>query len=347
MTNQLRSLAWLVTGVIMAMVLLASSTTWQAEALPGPEESTIVAVTPARILDTRDPTNLGLSGPFVSPTPQKLQVTGSVMTATGTMTVVPTGATGVLLNVTSINSTANGFVSIRPGNATGPPTTSSLNFLAGQTVPNAVQVSMPTTGTNAGEIDITYDALGVAGPTTDIFIDVVGYTTNTGLQDVVTQLGAKANTADVYTRTASDARYVPQGDIVLHHGTAGMAVYTPDPPAHVNYGGGVTSVGAGGRAGLSLPGPDRLGTVDYGLRSVEWCLHAAAGGAVVDNVFVYGGPHIFITADTENRTTPGCYTVTVNDTSSQAYEIVFDVQGAGSAQITHVHSTWAPETAIP
>ena len=56
---------------------------------------------------------------------------------------------------------------------------------------------MPTAGANAGKIDITFDAYGVAGPTTDVLIDVVGYTTNTGLQELVADVAAKANAADV------------------------------------------------------------------------------------------------------------------------------------------------------
>ena len=128
--------------------------------------SSVVTIDPVRILDTRDPNNIGLPGPFVSAVSQKLQVTG---------VAVPAGATGVLLNVTAVQPTAAGFLSIRPGDAVGAPTTSSLNFLAGDIVPNAVQVGLPTAGANAGQIDITYDAFGVAGPTTEVLIDVVGY----------------------------------------------------------------------------------------------------------------------------------------------------------------------------
>jgi len=145
----------------------------------------MVMVDPVRILDTRDPVNVGLSGPFVSAISQKLQVSGSVPTTAGTQIVVPIGATGVLLNVTAVGASADGFISIRPGDATGSPATSSLNVTAGVTVPNAVQVALPITGTNAGKIDISWDALGVAGPTTDILIDVVGYTTRDGLQELV------------------------------------------------------------------------------------------------------------------------------------------------------------------
>ena len=126
--------------------------------------SSIVTVSPERILDTR--TDIGLPGPFVSAVSQKLQVTGAV---------VPAASTGVLLNVTVVAPSANGFLSIRPGDAVGSPSTSSLNFNAGDIAPNAVQVALPTSGTNAGQIDITYDAYGVGGPTTDVLIDVVGY----------------------------------------------------------------------------------------------------------------------------------------------------------------------------
>jgi hypothetical protein len=126
--------------------------------------SSVVTIDPVRILDTR--TDVGLPGPFVSAVSQKLQVTGLA---------VPAGSTGVLLNVTVVRPTAAGFLSVRPGDATGAPSTSSLNFIAGDIVPNSVQLGLPTTGANAGQIDITYDAFGQAGPTTEVLIDVVGY----------------------------------------------------------------------------------------------------------------------------------------------------------------------------
>lgn len=184
----------------------------------GGVDSTTVLTDPVRVLDSRDPVNVGLAGPFASQVPQKLKVTGSISTTTGTKTVVPTGATGVLLNVTAVAPSAAGFISIRPGDATGLPSTSSLNFTAGQIVPNAVLVALPTSGGNAGEIDITYDAFGASGPTTDILIDVVGYTNSSRLDALQagidgvqaanaaqqTQIDAKANSVDVYTKTQVD-----------------------------------------------------------------------------------------------------------------------------------------------
>ncbi len=54
-------------------------------------ESSVVTLEPVRILDTRDPVNVGLAGPFGRRCPRISKVTGSVATTTGTQTVVPTG----------------------------------------------------------------------------------------------------------------------------------------------------------------------------------------------------------------------------------------------------------------
>ncbi len=209
---------WAAIGAAVA-VSLGAGGLFVAQAAPGPSESTIVTVTPERVLDTRDPNNVGLGGPFVSAVSQKLQVTGSIPTATGTKTVVPTGATGVLLNVTPVNATADGFISIRPGDATGAATTSSLNFTTGDILPNAVQVGVPTSGANAGKIDITFDAYGQAGPTTDMLIDIVGYMTSAGLQELVADVANKANSADVYSKAEADTRFMPVKTVLGYAGS--------------------------------------------------------------------------------------------------------------------------------
>lgn len=195
---------WAAIGAAVA-VSLGTGGLLVANAAPASPESTVVTVTPERILDTRDPVNLGLVGPFTSATAQKLKVTGAIPTATGTKTVVPDGATGVLLNVTPVNAGADGYISIRPGDATGGATTSSLNFTARSVMPNSVQVALPTSGANAGQIDITYNAYGVAGPTTDVLIDVVGYMTDAGLEALSQQV--------VALEAAQDAADTKIGDL--------------------------------------------------------------------------------------------------------------------------------------
>ena len=185
-------------GVVTASVVSPG----RVLALPGATESTVVTVDPTRVLDTRS--NIGLTGKFVAGTSKKLRVTGTITTwieanqQSISRVVVPVGATGVLLNVTAVSPTGAGFISVRPGDATGAPSTSNLNVFPGDIVPNQVTVAIPTSGDNKGKIDITYGA--ALGNTVDIVVDVVGYTTNTGLLDLVNRVEQ--------LETASPARVV-------------------------------------------------------------------------------------------------------------------------------------------
>ena len=185
-TLRVRPFMYFAMGIAVTVAAAWSLSAWQASASVSADESTFVSVSPTRILDTRD--DLGLAGPFVSAVAQDLKVTGTISTKSGTIVVVPDGATGVVLNVTAVSPTAAGFVSIRPADAPGVPTTSNLNFMAGDIIPNSVTVQMPTSGGDAGKIEITYDAFGNAGPTTEILIDVVGYTKNAGLASLQAQV---------------------------------------------------------------------------------------------------------------------------------------------------------------
>lgn len=162
----IRRSRWAAIGAAVAVTLGAGGIAFVGAAS---EPSLLVAISPERILDTRS--NLGLPGPFTSADGRTLQVTGPVPTPGGNATIVPAGATAVVLNVTAVQPTAAGFLSVRPGSATGAPTTSNLNFNAGDIVPNAVTVELPPNGT----INIVYDAFGTPGPTTHILVDVTGY----------------------------------------------------------------------------------------------------------------------------------------------------------------------------
>ncbi len=185
---------WAAIGAAVAVSLGAGGVFFADAASP---PSSVVMVAPVRILDTRDPVNVGLNGPFASTIGQDLQVTGLIATTGGPATVVPTGATGVILNVTVVGPTASGFLSVRPADAPGAPATSNLNFSAGQLVPNAVTVQLPTSGPDAGRIEITYNAFGVPGTTTDVLIDVVGYTVGSaGVGGLVAALEARVATIE-------------------------------------------------------------------------------------------------------------------------------------------------------
>src|SRR6476659_500551 len=101
----LRRSRWAAIGAAVAVSLGGGGVFLANAAASAP--SAVITIDPVRILDTRDPVNVGLPGPFVSAVSQKLQITGSVPTTAGTQTVVPAGVSGVLLNVTGVDPTAD------------------------------------------------------------------------------------------------------------------------------------------------------------------------------------------------------------------------------------------------
>ena len=190
-THALR-IRWAAIGAAVAVSLGGGVTLFaQAGAVPA-TSSTFVAVSPVRVLDTRDAVVLW-AGPFVTGVPHDVKVTGSIPTSSGTQTVMPAGSTGVVLNVTVLNSTADGFVSVRPADAADAPKTSNINFEARKTVANSITVNLPTSGTEAGTFEVWFDSMGVAGATADILVDVTGYYTSTSIAEIETAID---NTSD-------------------------------------------------------------------------------------------------------------------------------------------------------
>ena len=190
-THALR-IRWAAIGAAIAVSLGGGVTLFaQAGAVPA-SSSTFVAVSPVRVLDTRDDVVLW-AGPFVTGVPHDVKVTGSIPTSSGTQTVMPAGSTGVVLNVTVLNSTADGFVSVRPADAADAPKTSNINFEARKTVANSITVNLPTSGTEAGTFEVWFDSMGVAGATADVLVDVTGYYTSTSIAEIETAID---NTSD-------------------------------------------------------------------------------------------------------------------------------------------------------
>lgn len=254
----------------------------------------------------------------------------------------------MLLNVTAVGPTANGFISVRPGDASGAPATSSLNVESGTNLPNAVQVSLPTAGANAGQIDITYDAYGTQGPTTELLIDIVGYTTSAGLQQLVADVAAKANAADVYSKAQVNAGFLPQGAIVMSNGfllspNAGSA-----PTSVQNYLDATRVNGGNGIAQVELDGPRQFGALTYGLQSITYCIRQANGAAYVTQVQVRGVAPDVSTLDATDRSAAGCYTVAANNATSTSFTVswTFAGGGGGFVDFTSVTSTWAPTSAL-
>lgn len=94
-------------------------------------------IAPTRILDTRN----GTGAP-----PGAIGQGRELVFDIDDVASVPDDAEAVLMNVTATGSTTAGYLSIWPGGMTRP-VVSSLNFLAGQTVPNLVLVPIGADGT--------------------------------------------------------------------------------------------------------------------------------------------------------------------------------------------------------
>jgi hypothetical protein len=109
---------------------------------------------PNRFLDTRT-------------TPPALGPGGTKTLPVAGVKGVPADAVGVVMNVTATNTTDAGFLTVYPAGA-AQPTTSSLNFVAGQSVPNLVMSKLGGGAAAifnfAGSTDVVADVVGWYGP---------------------------------------------------------------------------------------------------------------------------------------------------------------------------------------
>jgi hypothetical protein len=81
---------------------------------------------------------------------------------------VPSNATSVVLNITAVDPTGPGYLTVWPAGEVKP-TASSLNYTSGQTVPNLTEVALGTTTSCTGCISIYSYA------SSDVVVDVEGY----------------------------------------------------------------------------------------------------------------------------------------------------------------------------
>jgi hypothetical protein len=117
-------------------------------------------LTPCRIADTRDPPG-PLGGPaLVAGLPRSFPVAG--------VCGVPVTAKAVVVNVTAVGPTAEGFLTLYPAGGS-PPSTSTLNFRAGIVRANNAVARLG----GGGQIAVAYVASGPA--TTHFVLDVSGY----------------------------------------------------------------------------------------------------------------------------------------------------------------------------
>ena len=200
---------WAAIGAACAVTLGGGTFGIVQASVSSGDRAIYVPISPVRVLDTRS--DVGVAT-IEDATPALLTVTGNIATTDGQQNVVPTGASSVVINVTAINPTSDGFVSLRPGDATGAPSVSTLNVTVGGTFPNGATITLPTTGGSAGQIQIWYEAYAATGGTTDLLIDVVGYYANHNHDDryytdteVDTALAGKASASVLTSGLASKA----------------------------------------------------------------------------------------------------------------------------------------------
>jgi hypothetical protein len=176
MDGRLRGVWGFVAGVVVASVVGVGGFAVVRATSGSSSASSFVPVAPVRVLDTRS--DLGLVA-VTDGVARTMKITGSIQTATSNgvvnTVVVPVGATAVVLNVTAVNPTASGYVSLRPGDAYGPPTVSTLNVTAGGTFSNGATITIPVTGAHAGEIQVWFEAEYTTVGSTELLIDIAGY----------------------------------------------------------------------------------------------------------------------------------------------------------------------------
>jgi IPT/TIG domain/Carboxypeptidase regulatory-like domain len=141
-------------GVVLGIVGGLVVSPLRAEAVVG-VAGAFVAVSPARILDTRS-TGGKLAAGESRPIP-----------VTGLGGVPSSGVSAVVLNVTVTETTAGGYLTVSP-TGSARPTASNLNWSgAGVTIPNAVVVKLGS----GGKVDVFQSGPGTA----QVIVDVAGY----------------------------------------------------------------------------------------------------------------------------------------------------------------------------
>ncbi|HEY1570465.1 MAG TPA: hypothetical protein VGG05_03915 [Pseudonocardiaceae bacterium] len=138
-------------------------------------DSTFDTVPSSRILDTRNAVGVSTRTPVPANGTVRLQVEG---TADG---VPENGVSAVVVNVTVLDGTTTGNLTLYP-DGSARPSTSNVNYAKSQTVANLVIVPMPANATSVLIVN-------TSGGSVDVLADAVGYYT-TGLGATFSPLDA-------------------------------------------------------------------------------------------------------------------------------------------------------------
>ena len=185
-THHLSRSRWAAIGAAVAVTLGAGGL---ISVNAANDTSSLVPITPARILDTRSGDRVGSLDTAGASDPYRLKVVG-------TDGIPTSGVTAVSLNVTAVDTQTNdygGYVSVYPCAAVSSvkPDVSNMNFGSGQTIANAVTVPVSTDG---------HICLYVYG-TAHLLVDANGYYTQ-----------ASSGTVDGYTKSETDTQLATKAD---------------------------------------------------------------------------------------------------------------------------------------
>jgi len=261
-----------------------------------------VPVAPCRILDTRPDSTVGAK---TSPFGPGETVTIAAHGAPGNCTGVPATATGVSINVTSVDATELTFLTMWPADEERP-LASSLNPSPGQPpTPNAVTAALSPTG----QFSI-YNYQG----SVHVVVDLVGYYTDHDHDD------------RYYSEAEADARFAPSDALprletaTEHVSCMGSGFFLASAPATAVYG-TVTNTGrwfqnAGGslfrlRCPVSPPDGARLVSATFEVSDTSPATNVES--VRVERYELDGSPHHVATVEsiTTGAGTPGDVTVEV------------------------------------
>lgn len=154
---------WAAIGAAVTVAVGAGGVAVTMAAGPGP--SSFVPITPCRVMDTRTGNAIGpRSTPLEGGVPYTIKVHGM-----NGKCDLPATVTGVNMNVTMVNPSAGGYLTVWPADV-DQPEASSLNWTAGQApTPNAVTVAVSSGGqisffASAGTVDLIADITGYFVP---------------------------------------------------------------------------------------------------------------------------------------------------------------------------------------
>lgn len=152
---------WAIGGALAVSLGLGGALTMAHAGGGITQASTLVPITPCRLVDTRADQTVGVRNTPVAAT----EIAAFAVWGTNGNCTIPSTATGIVSNVTSVNGNAASYLTVYPGDAARP-LSSNLNWTnTSAPTPNQVTVGLSGTGAikaynNAGSVDVVIDIVG-------------------------------------------------------------------------------------------------------------------------------------------------------------------------------------------